>query len=136
MIFLGLGDYLHSIAKQYSWQEHLQNLLVFCRTHVQRNFMKKFPRHPMTTDIMQLWEAESIDDLKIQMQIISSSYPDLKNWTKSKQKDWILAGLAQEKSKVPPEWWTFARSHTGISESSHFSDNNFTGRQLSLLSLT
>jgi hypothetical protein len=67
------------------------------------------------------------------MNFMIEAYPELATWLKSKRKDWILAGLSQEKSKVPIEWWTFARSHTGISESSHFADNNFTGRQLSVL---
>jgi hypothetical protein len=60
---------------------------------------------------------------------IENYLAELATWLKSKQKDWILAGLSQEKSKVTIEWWTSARSHTGISESSHFVNNNFTGWQ-------
>jgi hypothetical protein len=87
----------------------------------------------MAAEIMQLWETESIHNLLARMDFMINVYPELATWLKSKRKDWILAGLSREKSKVPFEWWTFARSHTGISESSHFADNNFTGRQLSVL---
>jgi hypothetical protein len=36
-------------------------------------------------------------------------------------------------SKIPIQDWQYAPKHTGISESSHFQDNNFTGPKLSLL---
>ena len=49
------------------------------------------------------------------------------------KKSWILSGLTPEQSKIPIKWWTFARDQTGISESSHFQDNNYTGREQSLL---
>jgi len=41
--------------------------------------------------------------------------------------------VTPEQSKIPIKWWTFARDHTEISESSHFQDNNYTGRKQSLL---
>ena len=61
------------------------------------------------------------------MDRISKEYPELKSWIRSKKQGWILAGLTHEQSKIPIKWWTYARDHTGISESSHFQDNNFTG---------
>jgi hypothetical protein len=61
------------------------------------------------------------------MDCICKEYPELKSWIKSKKKGWILAGLAHEQSKIPIKWWTYAHNHTGIGESSHFQDNNFTG---------
>ena len=62
-------------------------------------------------------------------------YPDekLKSWLKHKCKDWILAGLCIGESRIPFQWWMLAPHHTGISESSHFQDNNFTGHKLPLL---
>lgn len=67
------------------------------------------------------------------MDNICSVYPELKKWIDSKRPAWILAGLSKERSKIPVEWWDFARKHTGLEESSHFQDNNYTGRKLSLL---
>lgn len=67
------------------------------------------------------------------MDSICQVYPELERWINNKRADWIIAGLARSESRIAPEYWTFARKHTGISESSHFSDNNFTGRKTSLL---
>lgn len=43
LIAVGLGDYLHLQDPSREWQEHFQHVLMFCKTHVQRNFAKKFP---------------------------------------------------------------------------------------------
>lgn len=132
-IYIGFGDYLHELDGSWEWHEHLQYLLVFCRVHVQRNFMRKHPKHLATHTIMQLWDTTSVHDLQAQIQVLCSTYPELSTWLRNKSKPWILAGLVCEKSHIPKPWWLFARSHTGLSESSHFVDNNFTGRKLSLL---
>jgi hypothetical protein len=87
----------------------------------------------MKHKIHQIWNLKSKQELLDKMQSISKEYPELKSWIKSKQKDWILAGLTAEQSKVPIKWWIYAHDHTGIGESSHFQDNNFTGRKISLL---
>ncbi len=87
----------------------------------------------MKHKIHELWNMNSIGKVLEKMQSISKEYPELKSWIKSKQKGWILAGLTSEQSKIPIQWWTYARHHTGLAESSHFQDNNFTGRKLSLL---
>ena len=106
---------------------------MFCKTHVERNFAKRFPTHPMRHRILQLWDTPSKQQLLEQMQSICSVYPELSSWLQSKKKNWILSGLTPEESKIPVRWWTYARDHTAISESSHFQDNNFTGRKISLL---
>lgn len=86
-------------------------------------------RHRM----QELWMAKSKDELLTEMDRVCATYPELKSWISNKQKGWVLAGLAREQSKIPIQWWTYARKHTGICESSHFEDNNFTGRKISLL---
>ena len=131
--FLGFGDFLHSLDKAKRWEEHLQHMVVFCRVHVKRNFAKEWPKHTVRHSIDIIWQQETQDGLFQHMNNICEVYPELKKWINHKRTPWILAGLTKELSKVPEAWWTFARKHTGISESSHFSDNNYTGRALSLL---
>jgi hypothetical protein len=108
-------------------------MLVFCSVHVKRNFAKRFPTHKARYLIDQIWEAETEQKLSSRMESICLFYPELTSWISNKKTPWILAGLAKEKSKIPWEWWIYARKHTGIGESSHFQDNNFTGRKLSVL---
>lgn len=67
------------------------------------------------------------------MASICTLHPELTNWIKDKKVQWIVSGLTKAESKIEPVYWDFARKHTGISESSHFQDNNFTGRKTSLL---
>jgi hypothetical protein len=131
--YIGFGDYLHSIDPSREWDEHLQYMLVFCLVHVKRNFAKRFPTHKARYIIEQIWEAETEQKLTARMQSICTLHPELTSWINNKKKTWILAGLAKEKSKVPHKWWAYARKHTGIGESSHFQDNNFTGRKLCVL---
>ena len=83
--------------------------------------------------IQELWMAKSKDELLAEMDRVCAAYPELKSWISNKQKGWLLARLAREQSKIPIQWWTYARKHTGICESSHFEDNNFTDRKISLL---
>jgi hypothetical protein len=121
------------INNTFEWNEHLQHLLIFCRTHIQRNFQKKFGDHPAKHLLHLIWEAKSKPELLEHMDEISSTYPETKSWIDHKKTPWILAGLSPEQSKIPIEFWIIARKDTGVSESSHFMDNNFTGRRLSLL---
>lgn len=95
--------------------------------------MKKFPTHPAKSMLRQLWEAKSKNELLALMHEMCTKYPELQKWIQSKQKSWILSGLTPEQSRIDYRWWIYARDHTGITESSHFQDNNFTGRKLSLL---
>jgi hypothetical protein len=80
-----------------------------------------------------LWTAESKTQLLENMDRICETWPELKSFVKNKKVPWIMSGLCKGESKIPPQWWDFARKHTGISESSHFQDNNFTGRKTSLV---
>jgi hypothetical protein len=107
---------------------------VFCALHVKRNFAKKWPQHPIRHELPErLWTAESKTELLGRMASICQEYPELTTWIRSKQALWIISGLTKGESKVPFEYWIYARKHTGISESSHFKDNNFAGRKTSLL---
>lgn len=131
---LGLGDWLHSLDPSRLWEEHLQYVLIFCKVHVIRNFRKRFPKHEAQTWVQdRLWQYETREQVLQQMDRICAAYPELKTWLKSKQKDWILAALCRELSKVQVQWWTHARKHSGVAESSHFSDNNISGRKNTLL---
>lgn len=132
-VYIGFGDYLHTLDPSRTWEEHLSHVLVFCKTHLQRNFAKKFPRHPLKHGIHQLWEAGSKAELLYLMDCICKEYPELQSWVKNKKTDWILGGLSREQSKIPFKWWVCARKHTGLNEGSHFQDNNFTGRKISML---
>lgn len=131
---LGFGDFLHSLDPGRTWDEHLQYMLVFCMVHVKRNFAKKWPKHPFRYSLNQIWEEQTLGQLTRRMDSICILHPELKGWINNKRKPWILAGLTTEQSKVPYEWWLHARKHTSLGESSHFADNNFTGRSISLLS--
>jgi hypothetical protein len=86
------------------WHEHLQYMILFCKTHVQHNFAKKFPTHPMKHSIHQIWNVKSKQDLLKQMDDISTTYPELKSWIDNKKTGWILAGLTPEQSKMPIKW--------------------------------
>lgn len=95
--------------------------------------MRKHPKHPATYEVMQMWDIEDAYEFEQRIQELMDTHPRLKTWLQNKLKPWILAGLVREKSHILKFWWLFARSHTGLTESSHFTDNNFTGRQLSFL---
>jgi hypothetical protein len=131
--YSGLGDFLNTLDPRREWQEHLQHILIFCKTHVQRNFKKKFGDHEAKHRLHLIWEAPSKEDVISQLDSLASVFPEISKWIKNKKKSWILSGLTPEQSKIPVKWWTFARDQTGISESSHFQDNNYTGRKQSLL---
>jgi hypothetical protein len=126
----GLGDYLHTLDSTRAWDEHLQYILVFCTVHLQRNFAKKFPQHPLRyTIIQEILRARSRQEIVSHMRYTCQQYPELQSWLNHKQPQWIISGIAQAESKVRPEYWLNARKHTGNSESSHFQENNFTGRR-------
>ena len=108
-------------------------MLVFCLVHLKRNFAKKFPNHELKHVVDKIFNADTERELLFQMDNICITWPQLKPWINSKRAAWIMAGLSKARSKIPIEWWDFARKHTGIEESSHFQDNNYTGRKLSLL---
>ena len=133
----GLGDYLHQVDPSREWHEHLQHILVFCTVHLKRNFAKKFPMHPARHMILdKIFTSNTKDEISQHMRSVCTAYPELRSWIVNKQPEWLMTGLAQSASKVPIEYWTFARKHTGNSESSHFQENNFTGRKTSLLNAT
>ena len=112
-------------------------MLVFCTVHLKRNFAKKFPKHPARHMILnKIFAAETQDEVAAHMQSICTTYPELRTWIVNKQPVWLIAGLTRSASKVPIAYWSFARKHTGNSESSHFQENNFTGRKTSLLNAT
>jgi hypothetical protein len=130
---IGFGDFLHQLDPQREWQEHLQHVLIFCKTHVQRNFAKKFGDHAAKHQLHQIWEASSKEEVVRKLHGLAEIFPELRNWIKNKEKPWILSGLTPEQSKIPIQWWVYARDQTGIGESSHFQENNYTGRKQSLL---
>lgn len=100
-----------------------------------RNFRKKFGDHPAKAHVRLIWEARSRDEVIEKIRSFQSIFhdPKLDRWLNHKLTPWILAGLCIGQSKIPSKWWLIARQHTNIGESSHFQDNNFTGRKLSLL---
>jgi hypothetical protein len=109
-------------------------MLVFCIVHLKRNFAKKFGDHEIRHLILnKIYGAKTHEELAENMLSMCTLYPELKTWIINKQPRWLLCGLVKSESKIPIEYWTYARKHTGISESSHFSDNNFAGRKVSLL---
>ena len=108
-------------------------MLIFCKVHVQRNFTKRWPTYVAKYEVDKIWGATSKEDLYERMDSICSAYPELETWIESKKTPWILAGLSPDQSRIDPEWWTYARKHTSLTESSHFQDNNYTGKKLNLL---
>jgi hypothetical protein len=131
---LGLGDFLHKLDPTREWDEHIEHILVFCEVHLKRNFAKRFPRHRIRHEFFQLlFGANSRLEIDAHMRAICLEYPELKQWMLNKKPRWLLAGLTRSESKVPFKYWLQARKHTGIGESSHFQDNNFTGRKTSML---
>jgi hypothetical protein len=132
----GLGDYLHDLDPSREWDEHLLYMLLFCKVHVMRNFRKRFGNHPAKHLIHYLWDSTSRDQLLNKANTILETIPNqsLKNGLNIRyQRHGILGALCQGQSKIDFQDWNLVRQHTNISESSHFQDNNFTGRRLSLL---
>lgn len=132
---VGLGDYLHDLDKTRNWSEHLEHVLIFCKVHVVRAFRKRFPKHDMYDIVAhRLFNSNSRAELDSQMDEICRAYPELMAWIRGKQgKRWIRAALSGQETKIPIEWWMNARKHTGLNESSHFSDNNFAGRKNTII---
>ncbi|OOQ86331.1 hypothetical protein PEBR_21922 [Penicillium brasilianum] len=128
-----LGDYLASLDPRWTWQEHLQRVLIFCETHVKRAFKKKFGAHDATPLIDLILRADELSKVLGYMDQAAEVWPETANWFKNKRTPWILAGLTREASKIPIYWWIAAPHHTGICESSHFVDNEAIGRKQSLL---
>jgi hypothetical protein len=90
--------------------------------------------HPFRHELTErLWTSESKEQLYQRMDGICATYPEFTSWLKSKRVPWIVSGLMKSESLVPLQYWEYARKHTGISESSHFQENNFTGRKTTLL---
>jgi hypothetical protein len=100
---------------------------------VKRAWRKRFPSHPASGFIDLMWNATSKAEVLKLMQETETQWPETKNWFKGKRADWILAGLTQEASKIPISWWNNAPKHTGVSESSHYHDNEAVGRKQALL---
>ena len=130
---LGFGDYLAGLDPRWTWSEHLQNILLLCQTHVKRAFRKRFPSHEATSSIDMIWNATSKAEVIRIMDEVAEKWPETEKWFQNKKVDWILAGITPEASKIPIEWWMNAPHHTGISESSHFHDNEAVGRKQALL---
>ncbi|KAK9342745.1 hypothetical protein V1522DRAFT_447941 [Lipomyces starkeyi] len=118
---------------RWTWSGHLQHVLILCQTHVKRAFRKKFPDHEATSAIDLIWSVNSKAEVLQIMDEVVEKWPETKAWFRHKKSDWILAGITSEASKIPIEWWTNAPHHTGISESSHFHDNEAVGRKQALL---
>lgn len=96
--------------------------------------MKRFGNHPgRHTVLNDLFGGSTRAALLDNMRSICRQYPDLKRWIRHKQAHWLVSGLAHSESKVPIEYWTIARKHTGLCESSHFQENNYVGRKTSML---
>lgn len=133
LIFVGFGDYLHSIDPSRSWNEHLQHILIFCRVHAERNFFKRYHNHTMRHYIQQIWKAEKKQDVIRYMNRACQAYTELAPWFNAKKNPWILSALCQEVSKIDTLWWKIAHKNTNLCESSHFEDNYFTGKSISLL---
>ncbi|PGG94966.1 hypothetical protein AJ80_10071, partial [Polytolypa hystricis UAMH7299] len=121
----GFGDFLHDLDPSKTWSEHLQHTVIFCQTHVQRNFFKKFKLHPARYLIDTIWDLPDTRDVVEHLDTIAQLYPKLKKWIDSKKKDWILAGLSAEHSCIPMTWQIYTWKYTGISKSSYFADNEF-----------
>jgi hypothetical protein len=100
---------------------------------VKRAFLKKFPGHEATASIDMIWNANSKAEVIRIMDEVTEKWPETLRWFQNKKVDWILAGITPEASKIPIEWWMNAPHHTGISESSHFHDNEAVGRKQALL---
>lgn len=108
-------------------------MLIFCQVRVRRAFRKRLPDHPATYTLDLIWEAKTKQDVIDLLDQMASTWPETSNWVKNKKKDWILAALSSQHSKIPIDWWNNATHHTGISESSHFMDNEAVGRKQALL---
>lgn len=80
-----------------------------------------------------IFAANTKEELTANMLSICQLYPQLKTWIVNKQPQWLMCGLTKSESKVPIAYWTLARKHTGNGESSHFQENNFSGRKTSML---
>ena len=100
---------------------------------MKRAFQKRFPGHEATSSIDKIWNANSKAEVIRIMDEAIEKWPETESWFQNKKVDWIPAGITPEASKIPIEWWMNAPHYTGISESSHFQDNEAVGRKQALL---
>lgn len=82
-----------------------------------------------------IWNANSKAEVIRIMDEVVEKWLETEKWFQNKKVDWILAGITLEASKIPIEWWMNVLYYTGISESSHFYDNEVVGRKQALLTV-
>ena len=131
---LGLGKVLNSMDPSRTPTQHLAHILIYCKVHLKRNFQKKFPKHEGRHYIINhIFTSETRAELITRMDSICQVWPELKTWIVHKKPAWIMCGLIKSESKIDYQYWVIAKKHTGDSESSHCQENNFVGRQGTLV---
>lgn len=126
---------MHEQYPLFTWQEHLEHMLVFCQVHIQRNWRKFYPNAPDEKQILLLLNAPSKDAFKQQVEALCQQYPNRKDWFKGKLASWIIAGLVPSASKVLSKWRTYAAKTSNIAESGHWEDYVAVGQKRSLLAV-
>jgi hypothetical protein len=135
LLYIGFGEFLHDLYPRFTWQEHLQHLLILCEVHVQRNWWKAYPDAADRHYIMPLLTAESKEDYLQRIEQLCSQYPNRTTWFQGKKVDWVISGLVPSVSKVHRQWRMFAAKNTNIEESGHWQDYTATGLRASLISV-
>ena len=116
--------FLASIDDTRSWSEHLQHILIFCRVHIRRKLHQKFRNVSEYTLMCQLLsEANKLKFDTILRQLLHSSNPDVCNWARNKNIDWILAGMSRCYTKMPAVSFASFEKNSNLVESTHHSTN-------------
>jgi hypothetical protein len=116
--------FLHSIDQSKSWSAHLQHVLIFCRVHIQRKLYQKFRDAPEYTLMGQLLTENNKSKFDIILgQLLRSSSPDVRNWAKHKNVDWMLAGMSRCYTKMPVVLFDSFEKDSNLVESTHHSTN-------------
>jgi hypothetical protein len=93
----GLGHFLNSLDPSFTWQEHIQHVLMFCLVHFRRGIEQKFRNHDCYPLMLRLPTAPKEAILATLCRHRSA---DVRDWAKHKQIPWVLAGI----NPISQEW--------------------------------
>ena len=101
--------------------------------YIKRAFRKRFPSYEATTSINIIQNVTLKAEVIRIIDKVVEKWLETEKWFQNKRVDQILARITLEVSKIPIDQWINAPHYTGISESSHFHDNEAVGRKQALL---
>ncbi|KAI1098108.1 hypothetical protein F4804DRAFT_137220 [Jackrogersella minutella] len=139
-LLVGFGHYLSSHYPQYSWRQHVQHTVRFCRVHFQRGVERYTgPRigNPREFDLlMKLLDVSSQHDyLSLCLELMQPTCCGGKyvEWAKHKSRDAMSCGINPNCSKMARKYWDLLSETSNPAEVQHQRRYNYGGRYQYLL---